>query len=184
MKTVIGLAGSLRKDSYNTALLAAAAAAAPPTLTVDVRSIRGIPLYDGDLEGADGAPEIVTTLKEAIASSDGLVLATPEYNGSLPGVFKNAIDWLSRPVEDIPRVFGGKPVLIIGATPGSGGTRMAQTAWLPVVRTLGMNPWFGRQLYVGGAHRVFDDHGGLLDDTLQKRLTDLMAGFAEFAGTI
>jgi len=78
----------------------------------------------------------VTDLKEAIAASDGLLLATPEYNNSIPGVFKNAIDWLSRPPADIKRVFGGKPLAILGASPGGFGTVLSQSAWLPVLRYL------------------------------------------------
>src|SRR4030095_1943844 len=95
--TILGIAGSLRHSSFNAALLRAAAAAAPAGCTVDIASIRGIPLYDGDVEDATGVPEVVETLKEPVAAADGLLLVTPEYNNSLPGVFKNAIDWLSRP---------------------------------------------------------------------------------------
>src|SRR5262245_44893247 len=134
--TIIGIAGSLRSGSFNMALLRAAAAAAPPAARIEIASIRGIPLYDGDLETEQGVPEPVQTLKDRIASADGLLLVTPEYNNSIPGVFKNAIDWLSRPSKDISRVFGDKPVAMMGATPGPGGTRMAQTAMLPVLRTL------------------------------------------------
>ena len=95
--TILGIAGSLRQSSFNAALLRAAAAAAPAGCTVDIASIRGIPLYDGDVEEATGVPEMVETLKERVAAADGLLLVTPEYNNSIPGVFKNAIDWLSRP---------------------------------------------------------------------------------------
>ena len=93
-----------------------------------VRSIRNIPLYDGDLEDAQGIPAPAQVLKDAIAAADGLLLVTPEYNNSIPGVFKNAIDWLSRPPADISRVFGGKPVAIIGASPGGFGTILSQEA--------------------------------------------------------
>jgi NAD(P)H-dependent FMN reductase len=78
--------------------------------------IYGIPLYDGDLEASGGIPQSVTKLKQAIATADGLLLATPEYNNSIPGVFKNAIDWLSRPPADFQAIFGGKPVVLIGAS--------------------------------------------------------------------
>jgi chromate reductase len=88
------------------------------------------------------------------AAANGLLLVTPEYNNAMPGVFKNAIDWLSRPPQDIPRVFGGRPVALMGATPGGLGTVLAQTAWLPVVRALGMQPWFGTPLSVSGTHQV------------------------------
>jgi chromate reductase, NAD(P)H dehydrogenase (quinone) len=179
--TLIGIAGSLRRGSYNAALLRAAVAAAPATCRVETVSIRGIPLYDGDLDTAQGPPDLVRGLKDRLAAADGLLLATPEYNGSIPGVLKNAIDWLSRPARDLPRVFGGLAVGLMGATPGRGGTRMAQIAWLPVLRALGAQPWFGRQLNVAVAHEVFDQEGRLTDDPLREQLAAYMAGFAEFA---
>ena len=182
MKTLIGLSGALRKGSYNAALLRAAVALAPPELRVEIESIAGIPLYDGDVEAADGIPAPVARLKDRIAGADGLLLVTPEYNQSLPGVFKNAIDWLSRPAKDIERVFGGKHVGVIGATPGQGGTRLAQTAWLPVLRTLGTQPWFGKQLYVAGAGQVFDAQGNLVDPKVTQLLRDYMAALAKGVG--
>src|SRR4051795_6463554 len=127
-----------------------------------IESIRGIPLYDGDLEASSGIPEVVTNLKNAIAAADGVVLVTPEYNNSIPGVFKNAIDWLSRPATDIKRVFGGKPVALLGASPGGFGTILSQNAWLPVLRTLGMRLWEGR-LLVSRAQSVFAADGTLTD---------------------
>ena len=181
MANLVGLSGSLRKASFNSSLLRAAAAALPQGSTLDIASIAGIPLYDGDLEAQEGVPAVVQQLKDRIAAADGLVLATPEYNNSLPGVFKNAIDWLSRPPKDIPRVFGDKPVAIMGATPGMGGTRFSQTAWLPVLRTLGTRAWSGKQLYVAGAGKVFDAEGKLVDDTVKKLLGEFMQGFAAFA---
>lgn len=182
MATILGISGSLRKGSVNTALLRAAAEVAPTGVTVDTAWLQGIPLYDGDVEREQGIPDAVSHLKERIAAADGLLLVTPEYNNSLPGVFKNAIDWLSRPPADIARVFGDRPVAVTGATPGRGGTRLAQQAWLPVIRTLGMRPWFGAQLYVAGAGSVFDPQGNLVDDTIRELLTKFMAGFAEFVG--
>ena len=178
--TILGIAGSLRHSSFNAALLRAAAAAAPAGCMVDIASIRDIPLYDGDVEDTTGIPAAVETLKDRIAAADGLLLVTPEYNNSIPGVFKNAIDWLSRPPQDIPRVFSGRPVSLMGATPGGMGTAHAQTAWLPVLRALGMQPWFGTQLYVSGANKVFDASGTLLDEKLRERLQIYMSGFAAF----
>ncbi len=179
MAHIVGLAGSVRRGSFNAALLRAAAAAAPPGAEVEIASIAGIPLYDGDVEAEQGVPAIVTRLKETIAGSDGLLLVTPEYNHSIPGVFKNAIDWLSRPPKDIPRVFGGKPVAIIGATPGRGGTRFAQAAWLPVLHTLGTRPWCEKQLYVDGAQKVFDENGTLVDDKVRALLEEFVSAFAQ-----
>jgi len=180
MARIIGIAGSLRKGSYNAALLRAAAAAAPAGMEVEIASIAGIPLYNADEEAERGIPEQVTVIKDKIAGADGLLLVTPEYNGSMPGVAKNAVDWLSRPGNDVVRVFGDRPVAIIGATPGAWGTRLSQTAWLPVFRNLGASVYFGRQLYVAGAEKVFDAAGTLVDDRVRKLLTDFMAGFAEF----
>src|SRR5438477_565463 len=152
MTTIVGLSGSLRSGSFNTALLRAATESMPAGARLELGSIKGIPLYDADVEAASGVPDVVAALKERIVAADGLLLVTPEYNNSIPGVFKNAIDWLSRPPADIPRVFGGRPVAVIGASPGGSGTVQAQTAWLPVVRALGLQPWFGTPLYVSGAH--------------------------------
>lgn len=180
MARIVGIAGSLRKASFNAALLRAAAGLAPAGTEVEIASIAGIPLYDGDLESERGVPDPVTKLKDQIAEADGLLLVTPEYNNSMPGVLKNAIDWLSRPAKDIPRVFGNKPVAIMGATSGAGGTRLAQTAWLPVLRTLGTRAWFGKQLYVAGAAQVFDAEGRLVDERIKKLLSELMVGFAAF----
>ncbi|MBV9220519.1 MAG: NAD(P)H-dependent oxidoreductase, partial [Methylobacteriaceae bacterium] len=116
MTRLIGLSGSLRQGSFNSALLRAAAGVLPEDTELALATIRGIPLYDGDVE-AKGIPEPVKALKEAIVAADGLLLATPEYNNSIPGVFKNAIDWLSRPSADIKRIFAGKPVALMGASP-------------------------------------------------------------------
>lgn len=180
MIRIIGISGSLRKGSFNAGLLRTAAELAPENCIVEVNSIRGIPLYDADQEEAEGVPPVVAELKDRIAVADGLLLVTPEYNNSLPGVFKNAIDWLSRPPGDRVRVFGGRRVGVIGATPGNFGTAFSQTAWLPVLRTLGMRPWFDRQLYISGAMQLFDEDGMLTDDKMRKRVKSYMAGFAAF----
>src|SRR6476660_5922327 len=132
--TLIGISASPRRGSFNSALLRAASELMPKGDRMIIHSIGGIPLYDGDVEAADGIPETVIVLKDAIASSDGLLLVTPEYNNSIPGVFKNAIDWLSRPPADIKRVFRGRPVALLGASPGAFGTILSQSAWLPVLR--------------------------------------------------
>jgi chromate reductase, NAD(P)H dehydrogenase (quinone) len=180
MPSIIGIAGSLRQGSFNASLLRAAIELAPAELTVQQATIRDVPLYDGDIEAQGGIPLPVQELKERIAKADGLLLVTPEYNNSIPGVFKNAIDWLSRPASDIARVFGDRPVALMGATPGRGGTIMAQAAWLPVLRTLGTRPWFGPRLTVSGASKVFDASGGLIDDQVRGQLRDFLAGFARF----
>ncbi len=180
MPTIVAISGSLRAKSYNTMLLHAAVAAAPPGVTFDVASIRDIPLYDGDVEAASGPPPAVALLKAKIQAADGLLLVTPEYNGSLPGVLKNAIDWLSRPAADIPRVFGGKPAGVIGATPGPNATTLSQAAWLPVLRALGVAPYFGGRLGVPGAAKVFDEQGKIVDDKVRAQVDKYMAGFVAF----
>ena len=179
MTKVLGISGSLRRVSYNSALLRAATRLMPPEATLEVAGIRGIPLYDADVE-AQGIPATVSQLKEAIVSADGVLLVTPEYNNSLPGVFKNAIDWLSRPASDIRRVFGGRPFAVIGASPGGFGTLLSQTAWLPVLRTLGTQPWFGARLMVSRAGTVFDEAGALKDATVEEHPRQFLAGYVSF----
>jgi len=179
----LGISGSLREKSLNTALLRAAATLMPGNAVLDIATIRGIPLYDGDLEAGEGIPPIVQRLKEKIAAADGLLLVTPEYNNAMPGVFKNAIDWLSRPAADIPKVFGNRPVAVIGASPGGFGTILAQNDWLPVLRTLGTRPWFGGRLMVSRAPKAFNDAGDLTDDALRAQLQEFLRGFAAFAAT-
>ena len=184
MPAIIGISGALRRASYNAALLGAAVELAPKDLAIEIASIRGVPLYDGDLEAEHGIPDAVGALKDRIAAADGLLLVTPEYNNSIPGVFKNAIDWLSRPAQDIARVFGGKPVALMGATPGPGGTALAHAAWLPVLRTLGTQTWFGPRLYVSNAAKVFDADGRLADEKIRASVAKYLAGFSEFIGRV
>jgi NAD(P)H-dependent FMN reductase len=180
MPTIIGLSGSLRRGSFNTALLRAAVERAPAGTDLVPLTLHGIPLYDGDTEASEGLPQAVVELKERIVAADGLLLVTPEYNNGIPGVFKNAIDWLSRPARDIPTVFGGRPVGLIGASPGPFGTTLSQAAWLPVLRTLGTNPWFGARLLVTRAGAAFDAEGNLTSEDVRERLTRYLSGFAAF----
>ena len=174
---LVGLSGSLRAGSFNSALLRAAQGLTPEGVELIEGSIRGVPLYDGDVERDQGLPEAVVALKDLIADSDGLLLFTPEYNNGMPGVFKNAIDWLSRPASDIGRVFGGRPVAVLGASPGPFGTVMSQAAWLPVLRTLGTAPWFGGRMLVPHAGAAFDAEGRLLDEEARRRLARFIQGF-------
>ncbi|MGA9343425.1 MAG: NADPH-dependent FMN reductase [Rhodanobacteraceae bacterium] len=177
MTTIVGFAGSLRSGSYNSALLRAARSMMPIGSRLEEGSIREFPLYNADDEFALGIPAAVSALKDAIAAADGLLVATPEYNNSIPGVVKNAIDWLSRPPGDIPRVFRGKPVALIGASPGGFGTILSQNAWLPVLRTLGAELWTGGRLLVSRAGDVFDAEGTIIDDKVNQALRNFVEGF-------
>jgi chromate reductase len=177
MPNVIGLSGSLRAGSFNTALLRAAAGLMPEGSSLEVVTLHGIPLYDGDVEARDGIPAVVQALKDRVAACDGLLLATPEYNNGVPGVLKNGIDWLSRPASDIARVFGDRPVAVMGASPGGFGTILAQNAWLPVLRTLGTRPWFGGRLMVSRAGQVFDAAGTMVDEKMKVQLQQFLQGF-------
>ena len=181
MTRIIGLSGSLRRQSFNTSLLHAAVEFVPDGVTLQIESIAGIPLYDGDLE-AQGMPDAVVALKEAIASCDGLLLSTPEYNNSMPGVLKNAIDWLTRPASDIPRVFGSRPIAVMGATPGPFGTILSQNAWLSVIRTLRMRPWLDGRMMLSRAGAAFDAQGKLVDEHARKNLQEFIRGYAQFLG--
>lgn len=180
MVKIVGISGSLRRGSFNSSLLRAAAELMPPGTELKIDSIEGIPLYNADVEAGEGIPQRAIALKKVIAESDGLLLATPEYNNSIPGVFKNAVDWLSRPPADVKAVFGGKPVAIMGASPGVFGTILSQNAWLPVLRTLGTNPWFGGRMMVSRAASVFDESGKMTDESVRKQLQQFLSGFIEF----
>jgi NAD(P)H-dependent FMN reductase len=182
MTTILGISGSLRGGSFNTALLRAAqAATAGSGIDLQVATLHGIPLYDGDLEHAQGIPAADEALKARITAADGVLLATPEYNNGIPGVFKNAIDWLSRPSSDIGRVFGDRPFAVIGASPGGFGTVLAQNGWLPVLRTLGVRHWAGGRLLVSRVSQVVGPDGEIREPAVLTQLQDFLAGFADFA---
>lgn len=181
MVKIVGISGSLRKGSLNTKLLHAAIAVAGPGVTFEAGTIDGIPLYNGDLEAEQGIPPAVQALKDQIAQADGVILFTPEYNNSIPGVFKNAIDWLSRPSADIPLIFGNRAFAIAGASPGNFGTQLGQNAWLCVLHTLGTRTWSGKRMMVSNASNAFDAEARLTDEATAERLVAFVAGFAEFA---
>jgi chromate reductase len=180
MPRILGISGSLRRGSYNTALLNAAVALVDAGTELEIASIRGIPLYDGDVEASHGVPPAVLDLRARVIACDGLLLATPEYNNGIPGVFKNAIDWMSRPAADLPRVFANRPVAVMGASPGGFGTVLAQSAWLPLLHTLGARPWFGGRLVVPRAGQVFNEASELVDEAVRNQLREFVRGFARF----
>jgi chromate reductase len=177
MTRILGPCGSRQAGSFNSALLCAAAGLMPPGASLELVTLHGIPLYDDDAETRDGLPAAVTTRKQKIVDSDALIFATPEYNNSIPGVLKNGIDWLSRPPADIRRVFDKRQVAIIGASPGGFGTILSQNAWLPVLRTLRVQPWFGGKLMVSRAGQVFNKGGEMVDEKLKAQMQQFLQGF-------
>lgn len=180
MIRLTGLSGSLRQDSFNTRLLKAMATMAPDDVDISVDTIAGIPLYNGDDEGQHGIPEAVELLKSRIVETDGLIVSTPEYNNAMPGVLKNAVDWLSRPPSDIRRVFHNLPLAVIGATQGAFGTTLSQVSWLPVWRLLGVNLFTTERLMVSAANNLFDDDGSIIDEGVEQRIHTFIEKFAVF----
>lgn len=176
MHNVLAISGSLRSGSFNTRLARLMEEVCPEDMRVEVATLHEIPLYDGDVEESDGIPAAVTALRRQIAASDALVLVTPEYNAGIPGVFKNAIDWLTRPPKEIGPTFGGRPLGLAGATPGGGGTILSQAAWLTVLRQLKVR-LFPDHLRVSSAGDVL---GETIDDATRERTGKWLQGFAEF----
>jgi chromate reductase len=179
MTKLIGISGSLRKASFNTALLKTAMTLAPDGVTFTSGTIEGIPLYNADVE-REGVPEAVQVLKDQIAAADGVILFTPEYNNSIPGVFKNAIDWVSSSMTGAPNVFAGRAFAIAGTSPGPFGTLLSQNAWLSVLRTLGADLWSGKRLMLPKAGSLFDKEGHLIDEDAKARLTAFVVAFAGY----
>ncbi|HET9680083.1 MAG TPA: NADPH-dependent FMN reductase [Gammaproteobacteria bacterium] len=180
MHTVLAISGSLRKGSFNTALLRAAQELAPEELDIQIVTLEGIPVYNGDVETEKGIPPAVESLKNRLVEADALLIATPEYNNSIPGPVKNAIDWMSRPPKDIGKVFAGKPVGLMGASLNPKGTVLSQTAWLPVLRQLKMQYFSGKLLYVGPASELFNNNGHLVDEKTREKLAEYLKAFADF----
>ena len=179
MPRILGISGSLRENSHNTALLRAAARQLPPRIEFDVYdSLREIPPYDFDLdlEPADAA---VARLREAIARADGVLIATPEYNGSMSGVLKNALDWASRPFPD--NALRGKPVAVIGASTGLFGAVWSQAETRKVLGVIGADV-IDRELPVALADSAFTDDGQLLDPEQRAALTELVGVLSARAG--
>ena len=177
---IVGISGSLRQGSFNTRLLHVCVGLLPGDVTLEVVTLREVPLYDGDVE-AQGIPPGVARLKDQIAASDALLLVSPEYNHTMPGVLKNAIDWCSRPPTDIGRVFKGRPVAILGASPGPFGTARGQHSWLPALRAVLLRPYFEHApFYLERADQAFDEQGALKDPKKREQLQGFLAGFVDF----
>jgi chromate reductase, NAD(P)H dehydrogenase (quinone) len=178
--SVLGICGSLRKGSYNMAALRTAIGLKPPGMTVDVADISMIPLYNEDVR-AQGFPPPVETLRRQIAAADALLFACPEYNYSMSGVLKNAIDWASRPPD---QPFLGKPCAIIGAAAGMAGSARAQYDLRRSCVFLDMHPLNKPEVLIGQAQTKFDADGKLLDEVARNLIRDLMAALAGWAQQI
>jgi chromate reductase, NAD(P)H dehydrogenase (quinone) len=173
---VVGFAGSLRRGSYNRALLRAATELSPSGLHIVIHELDGIPLYNGDVEAA-GAPSSVAQLRDAIRQADGLLIATPEYNHGVPGVLKNAIDWLSRPPRDSS--LNGKVAAVMGASPGMTGTARGQSQLRQAFVFTNTYAFLQPEVLVGHAQEKFDADGRLMHQATRDFLATFLQRFAE-----
>jgi len=167
---VLGISGSLRAGSYNTMALKAAQKLAPAGMTIEIASIADIPLYNDDVR-AQGDPEPVSRLKAAIRAADAVLIVTPEYNFSIPGVLKNALDWMSRPPEP---PFGGKCVAIMGASPGPVGTARVQYDLRKVLVFLDAFCVNKPEVFIANCASKFDAQGNLTDEAGAKFIGELL----------
>lgn len=174
---LLAISGSLRRASFNTCLLRTLAARSPEDVELDVATVHGIPLYDGDLEEQQGVPEAVEALRDRIQAADGLILSTPEYNGGMPGVFKNALDWLTRPPEAMGPTFTGRPTALCGATPGGLGTTLAQAGSLVNLRQLKVD-LFPDHLRISRAGEALGESEP--DEQTARQIDRWLSGFVEF----
>ena len=176
---ILGISGSLRRGSHNTSLLRAAAASLPSGVELEVYDgLADLPHYDADLD-IDPAPEAVARLRTAIEEADGVLISTPEFNGSIPGGLKNALDWASRPFPD--SALRGKPVAVVGASTGLFGAAWAQAEVRKVLGIIGADT-LEHELPVGQAHTAFDGDGRLSDPDLRGALDELVNVLAARAG--
>lgn len=171
---VLGFAGSLRRASYNRALLHAAQGLAPSGMTIEIFDLGVVPLYNGDVEEL-GEPDGVAAFKDAIHAADALLMVTPEYNHGVPGVMKNAIDWASRPPKGAP--LDGKPVGIIGASPGMTGTARGQSQLRQAFEFTNSYCMPQPELLVFRAHEKFDEDGRLTDEPTARYLAKYLTAF-------
>jgi len=176
--TILVIIGSLRQGSLNRRLAEAAAQNAPEGVTIDAVGIDGFPLYNSDLEIA--YPQFAIDFKARVGNADGVIIVTPEYNYSIPGVLKNALDWLSRPPATQP--FNGKPVGIMGASSGVFGTVRAQSHLRQVLQFLNARVMAKPELLVGQAQSKFDEGGALIDEGVKGQLAKYMQAFAVWVG--
>lgn len=163
---ILALSGSLRKDSFNTALLKNLQALAPAGTTIEIADISALPLYNSDDEAS--FPASAQALKDKIEAADALIIATPEYNRSIPGVLKNAIDWASRPWGK--NSFAGKKVLTAGVSVGKIGTAVAQSHLRQIMNYLDARVVGQPELYLGPTQGLFDEAGNIADDATKQLL--------------
>ena len=176
---IFGIAGSLRAGSYNLALLRAAGEMLPPGVTLEIGHIDDVPLYNADVQNSEGDPESVKRLKDQIEEADVFLVATPEYNYSIPGVLKNAIDWVSRPPKTC--ALRKKPVGIMGAAGGESGTIRSQLALRQVFVYTDSYVMAQPELRVTKASGSFDAEGRLIDEALRERLGLFLYALADWA---
>lgn len=177
---ILGISGSLRRGSHNTSLLLAAAQSLPPDVELEIYDQLGaLPHYNEDLD-VDPAPEPAAALRAAIASADGLLIATPEYNGSVPGALKNAIDWASRPFPG--NALAHKPVAVMGASTGIFGAVWAQAEIRKALKTAGAHV-LDHEVPIGEANRAFTEQGQLADPALASALEELLEALVSHAAT-
>lgn len=173
---ILGISGSLREKSYNTGLIRTASLLLPEDITFSIASIRDLPLYDGDLD-VDPQPPAVVEFKKHIEQADGVLIATPEYNYSYPGVLKNAIDWASRGTT---RPFHDKPVAIVGASPGNFGAVRAQTDLRRLMYAVSGVVVPRPELLVNNVHSKVDGHGIITDEATLKVYRTLLTNFIDY----
>jgi chromate reductase len=175
---LVGVSGSLRKGSYNTMLLKAALQLLPPNVSMEIISIEDIPLYNADLDlpAAKQRPKTVEHFRKMLTDADGILISSPEYNYSIPGGLKNAIDWASRG-EDSPLL--RKPIAVIGATTGLWGTTRMQLAFHNVFLYLDMKPVYKPEVLVAQAEKKFDKNGNLIDEMAKKLLKQKLEALKE-----
>lgn len=174
---IVAISGSLRKDSFNSALVRGLQALAPEGMQITVADISSIPLFDQDAEVS--VPAGVQALKDAIGAADGVIFSTPEYNGSIPGVLKNVIDWVSRPYGQSS--FKDKFALVMGVTIGTNGTASAQDHLKQILTDLKMQFVDQPELHLGPAQNLFDAEGNIVDESTKELLTKALAALAEHA---
>jgi chromate reductase len=178
---VIGIAGSLRRGSLNRSLLRAARELAPARLQVDIHDLADVPLYNQDVEDA-GTPPPVAALRDEVRRADGLLIATPEYNHGVPGVLKNAVDWLSRPPRQ--SALNAKPLALIGASPGMTGTARGQTQLRQAFEFTNSYAMLQPEVLVGRANEKFDAAGTLTDDATRVHLARFLEHFVAWIAAL